>query len=329
MFVTRQPVRVNAASNETIRVKLPPNDRDKVATACTVPPIPTTALKRNAVDECHTDASVALPPNRTPALRSHVPALLPTNVTLVEAVEATFVRTAIDTDTVSNVMADVKLPDEESAVIETVAVVPNPEPHFEVKLVIVTQTVDCIALPPTRADAVPYLGPRLRPTSVTLVDAVVATFVRGAPVNVGRSNVIISLRVPVNPTSPVARIRRDAPLPTLCLNTIDVDECHADDCAALPPTRPFAETSNVPALLPTIVTEVEPVIAPFVIAAEDNVRASNVNAAAIVALTRPQLAVINTAADSVLPLETLHRRDVVEKNKLASGAVPSTRRSFE
>lgn len=228
-FVTPHPVRDNAASNETIRVKLPPNDRARVATAWTVPPVPTTALNRNDVDECHTEASVALPPKRTPALRSHVPALLPTNVTLVEAVEATFVRTAIDSDTVSNVTADVKLPNDESAVIETVAVVPNPEPLFAVMLVDVAQTVDCDVLPPIRADALPYPTPRLRPTSVTLVDAVVATFVRGTPVNVGRSNVIISLRVPVKPTNPVARIRRDAPLPTLCLNTIDVDECHADD----------------------------------------------------------------------------------------------------
>ena len=124
----------------------------------------------------------------------------------------------------------------------------------------------------------------------------------------------------------------DSPVPTPddTLNCTAVDDCQAVAITPVPPTRPFNDESLVPALLlPTTVSDVEPVTGPFAGTCDDTVTPSNVNACDSVDLTLPQAPVISTADAMSPPLDTFSLIEVTDTRRRASAALPPTRPWFE
>jgi hypothetical protein len=264
---------------------------------------PDVAFDRSAVDDTHIVDSEPLPPDRTPDVVALFAKTLPTTVTLVAPV---FAALLIDPLLTVNVFPYENTAAALSTIALTPAVItavyPEPAPVEDFALVEVEDThiVDSDVLPPR---PIRVLGSIVRPdTIVTLIAPVLAELLSPSmDVTMAPSYVVAETNVPtiallVTPTDPVT-----APLDIAILLVTDVDDTHCVLTVEDAPNRPRAET-KCPTPVPTIVTDVDPVVAIFVCVTElvsllvYDIVHSNVP---------PSPTVANTVAPNAVPLITL------------------------
>jgi hypothetical protein len=235
-----------------------------------------------------------------------------------------------DTRTASIVNATVRV----SISLANVTPTPSDEcnvPDADVLLdtvVVATQSVDMLPLPPTRTlDDTEYLGP-LTPTIVTLKLPVAALFTWVNDVAASLSIVSTSVNVsrcPANSVTATARLEIGWPAAT-GLPKIDVDDCHSLDLVPLSPIR-LNPVNCAPMLAPTNVTLVPPVFAMFVRVTDVSSAASNVNAFVSVDPRSPIVTAVvkhDTKNDPALDLPWMLDDEI---HSLASLALPPMRPS--
>jgi hypothetical protein len=196
---------------------------------------PGASLPPMADDDVHVVESLLLPPSRLKLLQSHAPTLPPRTVTLAAPVAPALVRTMPLTATTSSVAAFVRLLNCSPAVTVTTRSPTLPanlhttaddDPHAVVS----------IWLPPTRCDVLESKVPAPDPSTVTLAEPVAptlpTTLLDGRRLSYETDSTLLPVSI-----SNVADIECRAETPDAALQNSDVDDCHADERAPVPPTR--------------------------------------------------------------------------------------------
>lgn len=211
----------------------------------------------------HDVISAVDPPTRIRPVVSRSVTLAPTTVTLCVPVDWPFVRIKELITGDVYVTCDVKLPACSPDVTLNGRDTPVPTAVLHNTLLSDRHIVDEPPLPPTRNIALEDQRPApLRPTTVTLIDPVIAAFVVTTLLDDTPSIVTAEAKLPTNVdvVDVNCRFHNRPDEPLSCRLLLD---CQAVDTAPLPPSRDDTLYRQCPEPEPTIVTLIAPVDAVF------------------------------------------------------------------
>jgi hypothetical protein len=249
------------AGNENAKVSVP-KESAAVDPRARCPATPSGVFINTELSDVQSVASDSEPPVRKQLVASPEPTLDPSTVTLIAPVAATLATDALLTSAPIKVNAPDIVPLARTAVTPTARTLPTPPPTLLSKELSDVQTEASERVAQKRGAELTAVSPRLEARSVTLIAPVAAVLEADTLLGAGLWKVNTSDTLSTaNPL--VSALRRAHTVPEAVLHATALSEVQAVISDAVSPNRERPLCSASPALLPSKVTLIAAVVAPF------------------------------------------------------------------